>query len=100
MIDLFLKEICNQRDKLTTKFSRKGNGGKEVHLVGWDKITRPKSLGGLGVGVARSVNTILLEKLVWDIHTNANKLWVQILCNKYLNNFSVLDVPKKNDSTT
>jgi len=25
---------------------------------------------------------------------------VQILCNKYLDNFSVLDVPKKNDSTT
>ena len=28
MIDLFLKEICNQHDKLTTKFSRKGNDGK------------------------------------------------------------------------
>jgi len=68
--------------------------------VGWDKITRPKSLGGHGVRVAHNDNIVLLGKLVWAIHTNAKKIWVKLLSNKYLGNSSVLDVPKKNDSTT
>jgi hypothetical protein len=94
------QSICNQLDKMTRKFIWKGTNGKGVHLVGWDKITQPKSLGGFGVRVARNANTALLGKLVWDIHTNANKSWVHILSNKYLGNSSVLDVPKKNGSTT
>jgi len=85
---------------MSRKFIWKGNDGKGVHLVGWDKITRPKSLGGLGVRVARNANTALLGKLVWDIHTNTNKSWVHILSNKYLGNSSALDVRKKNGSTT
>jgi hypothetical protein len=56
--------------------------------------------GWLGVRVACTTNTSLLGKLVWDVHTNSNKLWVQILSNKYLDNSSIIDVPKKNGSTT
>jgi len=37
---------------------------------------------------------------VWDIHIHANKLWEQVLSNKYLSNLSVLEVHKKNSATT
>ena len=94
------QSICNQLNKMTRKFIWKGTVSKGVHLVGWDKITYPKSFGGLGVWVARTTNPALLGKLVWDIHTNANKVWVQILSNKCLDNSSILDIPKKNGSTT
>jgi len=68
--------------------------------VGWDKFTRSKSLGELGVRVTHNANNALLGKLDWDIHTNANKSWVQILSNKNLGNSNVLDVPNMNGSTT
>jgi len=82
------------------KFIWKGTDGKGMHLVGWDKIIRPKSARGLGVRVAWNANNALLGKLVWDIHIHANKLWEQVLSNKYLSNLSVLEVHKKNSATT
>jgi len=41
------QSICNQLNKMTRKFIWKGIVSKGVHLVGWDKITCPKSFGGL-----------------------------------------------------
>jgi len=59
-------------------------------LVGWNKIDKPKNIGGLGIRLAREANTCLLGKLVWDLVQKNNKLWVNILSDKYTagpNNF-------------
>ncbi|GAU13776.1 hypothetical protein TSUD_82850 [Trifolium subterraneum] len=39
-----------------------GSSDTGIHLVGWDKITKPKKLGGLGIRKARDANTSLLGK--------------------------------------
>jgi hypothetical protein len=78
----------------------KGSSNKGIHLVGWDKITKPKKLGGLGIRKAREANTSLLGKLVWDIQKNKNALWVQVLKHKYLREEDILNATKKPGSVT
>jgi len=41
--------ICEHIDKYMCSFLWKGNKDKGVHLVGWDKITRQRKVGGLGI---------------------------------------------------
>ena len=55
-----------------------------MHMVGWNKITKPRKLGGQGVRPARLQNTALLGKLVWSLVQSDKKLWVSILAEKYL----------------
>lgn len=43
----------------------------------------------------REANTDMLGKLVWDIPRDADKLWVQLFKNKYVDNNFVLYIPKK-----
>ena len=58
--------------------------------MGWDKITNPKNLGGLGIRAARNTNSSLRGKLVWDIIHSSSKLWVQLLTHKYSINTHML----------
>lgn len=56
---------------------------KKVHLVGWNKITRPKEEGGLGLQAAKQKNTAMLAKLKWKFQTEKRVLWVRVLSSKY-----------------
>ena len=49
---------------------------KKFHLIGWNKITRDKEEGGLGIQVAKPKNTALLAKLNWGFKTEKASLWV------------------------
>jgi hypothetical protein len=40
---------CESIDKMARDFLWKGSSNTGIHLVGWDKITKPKKLGGLGI---------------------------------------------------
>lgn len=43
------QSICAQIDKTTRDFIWKGNSNKGICLVGWEKITMPKRIGGLEI---------------------------------------------------
>jgi len=77
------QNICDSIDQTTRNFIWKGTNNKGIHLVSWKKITKPKHLGGLGIRTARDANTCLLGKLVWDMVQSTNKLWVNLLADKY-----------------
>jgi hypothetical protein len=94
------QSTCDYIDKTVHTFLWKGSSNKGIHLIGWDKITKPKKLGGLGIRKAREANTSLLGKLVWDIHRNKNALWVQVLKHKYLREEDILNATKKPGSVT
>jgi hypothetical protein len=89
------QSTCDYIDKTVRTFLWKGSSNKGIHLIGWDKITKPKKLGGLGIRKAREANTSLFGKLVWDIHRNKNALWVQVLKHKYLREEDILNATKK-----
>lgn len=77
------QSICDSIDQTTRNFIWRGSNGKGIHLVGWEKIAKPKIMGGLGIRTARRTNVCLLGKLVWDMIQHSTKLWVQLLSYKY-----------------
>ena len=40
-----------------------------MHWVRWEKVTKPKDLGGLSLQSAKESNTALLAKLNWRYRT-------------------------------
>lgn len=80
----FPQAVCNDIDSIVRRFIWKGNEGKGIHLVKWDTVTLPRSHGGLGVCQAREANISLLGKLVWDTMHRPDKLWVQLVRDKYM----------------
>ena len=58
---------------------------KKIHRVGWQKVTKPKDEGGLGLQTAKGRNISLLAKLIWRLSTEKEALWVKALKHKYCN---------------
>ena len=56
---------------------------RKIHWVGWQKVTKPKDEGGLGLQEAKGRNTALLAKLNWRFHTEEEALWVRVLKGNY-----------------
>lgn len=83
-LNWFPSSVCVQIDKIANNFIWKGSSGKGIHLVSWDKITRPRKDGGKDFRPARDSNITLLGKLVWDMKMNRDKLWVSLLYHKYV----------------
>jgi hypothetical protein len=56
---------------------------KKWVLVGWDKICRPKALGGLGLRDPGKLNQVMGEKLWWRWLKHPTELWEKIWKRKY-----------------
>lgn len=84
------QNICDSIYQTTRNFVWRGLNNKEVHLVNWKKITKPKHLGGLNIRAAKEASTCLLGKLVWDMVQSKNKLWVNLFSNKYTGGPNIL----------
>jgi len=98
-INWLSQSICDSIDKATRDFIWKGTDNKGINLVNWHKVTTPKHLGGLGIRTARETNTSLLGKLVWDMVQSSNKLWVQLLSNKYIGGWNFLQASIQTNSS-
>ena len=51
--------------------------------MAWDKICRPKNMGGLGILDLEIMNIALLSKWLWKLF-NEKGLWQRILWEKYI----------------
>lgn len=77
--------VCNKIDAISRNFFwGKGDQHRGWHLINWEVLTTPKTLGGLGIGDRRLTNMALLGKLVWSLLHERDKLWVQVLTHKYV----------------
>ena len=56
---------------------------KKIHWVGWEKVTKSKEEGGLGLQTAKGRNVALLSKLNWRFHKEGEAPYV--LKMKYCN---------------
>ncbi|MCH82551.1 putative ribonuclease H protein [Trifolium medium] len=56
---------------------------RRFHAIGWDKVTVPKSLGGLGVRKLDIMNQACLLKLNWKLQEDNNEYWCTVLRGKY-----------------
>jgi len=89
---------CETLDKTVRNFIWHGEKDRAMHMVGWNKITKPRKLGGQGVRPARLQNTTLLGKLVWSFVQSNKKLCVSILAYKYLKEGNIFLEKAKTDS--
>ena len=56
---------------------------RRIHWVGWDKVTKSKKNGGIGLQSTKGRNVALLSKLNWRFNTEREAIWVQVLKKKY-----------------
>ena len=76
----------------------------KLALIKWDKICKPKKLGGLGIKNLRWQNEALGAKLVWRLYSERDQKWAKILYNKYLNAddpisiFRIKNLPKGSET--
>ena len=57
--------------------------GKKCHLVRWERVTKSKEEGGLGIGSLRERNEALRAKWLWRFPLETNSLWHRIIKSKY-----------------
>ncbi|XP_074277832.1 uncharacterized protein LOC141601446 [Silene latifolia] len=63
------------------------DGSSEYHrvpLVAWDKVTLPKSEGGLGIKKAELWNVATIGKLVNWVYSKADRLWIRWINQVYI----------------
>lgn len=54
-----------------------------MHLIAWERVCSPKSQGGLGFRDLECNNEAHMMKLAWQLTKDSDKLWVQVLRDKY-----------------
>jgi hypothetical protein len=59
---------------------------KKWALVSWDKVCKPKSLGGLGLRDPGKLNNTMGEKIWWHWLKITEELWEKIWKHKYTPN--------------
>ncbi|KAJ3685462.1 hypothetical protein LUZ61_014626 [Rhynchospora tenuis] len=54
-----------------------GRGGK-LHLISWDLLCQPKSIGGLGLSNIITQNNSLLLRWIWRLYDAPDSLWTRV----------------------
>ncbi|RVW56511.1 putative ribonuclease H protein [Vitis vinifera] len=71
-------------ERLQRDFLWSGVGeGKRDHLVRWDVVCKPKTIGGLGLGNISWRNLALLGKWLWRYPREGSALWHQVILSIY-----------------
>jgi hypothetical protein len=75
---------CSELDRLNRNFLwGSSSEKKKMHMVGWNKVCRPRNEGGLGLYAAKPRNIALLAKLNWRLFHEKDSLWAKTLLAKY-----------------
>lgn len=92
---LLPKQILEKIDKQTINFFwGHTNTTNKIHTLNWDIITKPKPMGGLGIRKAEHINKTHLLIMLWRFFNSKDRIWTQILLNKYANSWSSNSVNK------
>ncbi|RVW50733.1 putative ribonuclease H protein [Vitis vinifera] len=76
--------VAAKIERLQRDFLWSGVGeGKRDHLVRWDIVCRPKTIGGLGLGNISWRNLALLGKWLWRYPREGSTLWHQVILSIY-----------------
>lgn len=88
--------IISRLDKACRKFLwNKVDRPKYLAQISWENVTSPMGLGGLGIRRLWEWNLSFMAKLGWKMLTSPNKLWVQILKDRYLKSTTFMECSSK-----
>lgn len=80
------KRINDNIDKINRNFLwNNSSNPSKLHYISWNKITRPRNMGGLGIKRANLLNAAYMAKLRWELTTETRKTWVTFFLHKYKN---------------
>ncbi|KAL9293363.1 hypothetical protein AtEden1_Chr3g0192351 [Arabidopsis thaliana] len=92
--------LCNKIQSALTRFWwDKNDQTKKMCWVSWDRMAKPKHLGGLGFKDISAFNEALLAKLSWRLLKNPNCLLARVLVGKYSSLEYFLDVQCPNTAS-
>lgn len=84
--------LCKRIQSTLTRFWWDDTTDKrKMCWVAWDKLTKPKASGGLGLRDIQIFNQALLGKVAWRILTVPNCLLARVLTGKYCHKRSFLE---------
>lgn len=66
-------------------------------LVNWEDVCKPKQAGGLGFKNLSYWNMACIQRLIWDIASKKDILWVKWIHNKYLKRDNIWNISVKSD---
>ncbi|KAL8140429.1 LOW QUALITY PROTEIN: hypothetical protein V2J09_006450 [Rumex salicifolius] len=74
------RSICDRLDRVTQNFIW-GSFGDErrMHLLPWEEICKPRSLGGLGLKRMKEFNLAMIGKLAWRFANSGSEPWADLI---------------------
>lgn len=88
--------LCKRIQSAVTRFWWDDNTGKKKMVwVSWDKLTQPKSNGGVGFHDFQCYNDAFLAKISWRLIHKPHSLLGRILLGKYCQDANMLSVQHK-----
>ncbi|KAJ1692316.1 hypothetical protein LUZ63_009014 [Rhynchospora breviuscula] len=76
-----IKEIDRVRRDFIWKNS--ANGSKGIHLLSWDRMCMPKSIGGVGLVNLKLHNISLVLRWLWRLYAQPESQWSTLACTLY-----------------
>lgn len=85
--------LCKKINYVLTRFWWDSKPGEhKICWISWDKLTQPKSLGGLGFRDVQAFNQALLAKISWRHLIVPDCLFSRIILGKYCHKTSFLKI--------
>ncbi|WZZ90127.1 hypothetical protein YC2023_118706 [Brassica napus] len=89
---LLPQSLCSRIQSSLTRFWwDKAPDKKNMCWIAWEKLTKTKKAGGLGLRDIQLFNQTLLAKIAWRILSAPNCLLARVLTGKYCHNKSFLE---------
>lgn len=83
--------LCKRMQSAVTRFFWDNNeNARKMVWVSWSSMSKPKSIGRLGLRDFQTFNIALLAKISWRLYQNLNCLLSKVLMGKYFPDSNIL----------
>ena len=86
---VLLASVLHAIDRLLPHFLWYGYGHWKLVYKSWKDVACPKQEGGLGIRSPGDSNKAGVLRLLWEVETIREALWVKWVCSKYLRGSSI-----------
>ena len=76
--------ILQAIDQFLLRFLWYGHGQRKLVYISWNDVACPRKEGGLGICSPSDSNKAGVLRLLWEVETNRDTLWVKWVRSKYL----------------